>query len=842
VTITQGRQGGAGRARTAEELGPRYKWIALSNTTLGMLIATINSSIVLIALPDIFKGIKINPLDPANTSYLLWMIMGFLVVTAVLVVAFGRLGDMFGRAKMYNMGFAIFTVSSVFLAITWFTGDAAALWLIGWRIIQGVGGAFIMANSSAILTDAFPTNQRGTALGINGVAAIAGSFIGLVIGGVLAPVNWHLVFLVSVPIGVLGTVWAYLKLHDTGERKHAKMDWWGNITFAVGLVAVLVGITYGIQPYGSHSMGWTSPMVLGCIGGGIVVLIAFGIIETRIAEPLFDLSLFKIRSFSAGNLANLMAALGRGGLQFILIIWLQGIWLPQHGFSFESTPLWAGIYMLPMTVGFLLSAPTSGVLSDRFGSRAFSAVGILIAGASFFLLMLLPVNFNYWQFALLLFVNGIGMGLFSSPNRAEVMNSLPGTARGVGAGMTATFQNAAMVLSIGIFFSLIITGLSTHLPSTMSAGLIQHGVPAASAHEVANLPAVAVLFAAFLGYNPIQQLLGPVLHNLPANQADFLTGRGFFPSLISQPFSDGLMVAFGFAIVACVIAAIASLLCGPGRKRQESVGAELASVAGESGTIPSETVDFSSDGYGIGGTVFGTGGRSAARAVALLTDTSGHRVARVNVDSRGRYGMTHVDPGDYVLTVTAPGHTPQAIAVRLDEDGVVDEDFELQGASTLSGIVHARGSAVPESTVIAIDADGGVLDSTSADADGRFGMNGLPGGTLTVTASAAGHVPQALEVPESADHHRTVDIELHAVTLLSGRVLGAAGATVHAIDAAGDLVATVPTDADGRYVLAGLRPGDYTLVASQGAASARRVQVCSGEGTTADLEFNSISL
>ncbi|GAA4531125.1 MFS transporter [Amycolatopsis samaneae] len=575
------------------ELGPRYKWIALSNTTLGMLIATINSSIVLIALPDIFKGIGINPLEPSNTSYLLWMIMGFLVVTAVLVVSFGRLGDMYGRARMYNMGFAVFTVSSVMLAITWFDGDAAALWLIGWRIVQGVGGAFLMANSSAILTDAFPTNQRGLALGINGVAAIAGSFIGLVVGGVLAPIDWNLIFLVSVPFGVIGTIWAYLKLHDTGVSKHGRMDWWGNITFAVGLIAVLVGITYGIQPYGSSPTGWGSPFVLSCLIGGVVVLIGFVVIETKVENPLFRLSLFRIRSFSLGNLANFTASLGRGGLQFVLIIWLQGIWLPQHGYTFEQTPLWAGIYMLPMTVGFLLSAPVSGALSDRMGSRLLAFGGLALTAVTFGLLIVLPVDFDYWAFAGILLLNGIGMGMFASPNRVEVMNSLPADARGSGAGMMTTFQNAAMVLSIGFFFSLIIAGLSSSLPTAMSQGLTAHGVPAASADQLAHLPAVAVLFAAFLGYNPIQQLLGDQLHNLPADQASFLTGRSFFPNLISEPFSQGLAVAFGFAIVVCVIGAVASLFTKgkpPAEADREPVGEELAAVAGEASGGPSELV------------------------------------------------------------------------------------------------------------------------------------------------------------------------------------------------------------------------------------------------------------
>lgn len=539
-----------------------YKWIALSNTTLGMLIATINSSIVLIALPDIFKGIAINPLDPANTGYLLWMIMGFLVVTAVLVVSFGRLGDMYGRARMYNLGFAIFTASSIMLAVTWFDGDAAALWLIGWRVVQGVGGAFLMANSSAILADAFPVTQRGMALGINGVAAIAGSFLGLVIGGLLAPVNWNLVFIVSVPFGLFGTVWAYLKLRDTGERRHAEMDWWGNITFAVGLVAVLVGITYGIQPHGTSQTGWTSPLVLTCLIGGLLVLAAFVVIEQRVPNPLFDLRLFQLRSFTWGNIANFTSALGRGGLQFILIIWLQGIWLPLHGYSYEETPLWAGIYMLPMTVGFLLAAPAAGILSDRVGSRMLAFTGNLIAAATFALLIALPVDFPYWAFALILVCTGIGMGMFSSPNRAEVMNSLPAGSRGSGSGMMTTFQNTAMVLSIGFFFSLIIVGFSQSLPGAMRTGLVEHGVSPAAAAQVASLPAVAVLFAAFLGYNPIQQLLGDQLATLPPDQAAFLTGRGFFPSLISQPFAQGLAIAFGFAIVLCLVAAVASLMCG----------------------------------------------------------------------------------------------------------------------------------------------------------------------------------------------------------------------------------------------------------------------------------------
>jgi MFS family permease len=527
-----------------------------------MLMATVNASIMLIALPDIFRGIGVNPLQPGNTTLLLWLIMGYLVVTAVLVVSFGRLGDMFGRVRMFNLGFALFAFFSVMLSVTWLHGTAAAWWLIGMRILQGVGGAMLMANSSAILTDAFPSNERGLALGLNQVAGIAGSFIGLVLGGLLGPLNWRYVFLVSVPFGVIGAVWSYLKLQERGIRQPAKLDWWGNVTFGAGLIAVLVGITYGIQPYGGHTMGWTSPLVMSLIGGGLAVLAIFCVIETRVADPMFRLALFKIRPFTAGNLASLLAGLGRGGIMFILIIWLQGIYLPIHGYSFERTPLWAGIAMLPLTVGFLIAGPVSGYLSDRFGARPFATGGMVVAAASFGLLEMLPVNFVYWQFAGILLLNGIGMGLFASPNRAGIMNSLPPERRGVGAGMSATFQNSAMVLSIGIFFTLIILGLASTLPTTLSHGLIAQGVPSADAAKLAALPPVSIMFAALLGYNPISTLLGSAISKLPASHAAYLTGHTFFPSLISAPFHNGLDIAFDFAAAACLVAAVASLLRG----------------------------------------------------------------------------------------------------------------------------------------------------------------------------------------------------------------------------------------------------------------------------------------
>jgi MFS family permease len=548
-----------------------YKWVALSNTTLGMLVATINSSILLIALPDIFRGIGINPLAPGNTSYLLWLILGFMVVMAVLLVSLGRLGDIYGRVRMFNLGFAVFTVFSILLSITWLHGSSGAIWLILMRVGQGVGASLLFANSSAILTDAFPAHQRGLAMGVNSIAAIAGSFLGLVLGGVLAPVSWRLIFLVSVPIGVVATFWSYHSLRELGIRRAARIDWWGNVTFALGLVGVMIGITYGIQPYGGHDMGWTSPFVLSMLFSGIALLIVFCIVELHVDDPMFHLDLFRIRAFAAGNVAALLSAMGRGGLQFILIIWLQGIWLPQHGYDFSRTPLWAGIYMLPLIGGFLVAGPASGWLSDRFGARPFATGGMLLAAASFFLLIVLPVDFSYVWFALILLLNGIGMGLFASPNSAGVMNSLPPTQRGAGAGMLATFMNSASVLSIGVFFTLMIVGLAASLPHTMQTGLTAHGVPATDAARISHLPPVATLFASFLGYNPMATLLGPnVLHHLPAGQSAQLTGRQFFPHLITPPFHTALVYAFAFAIAACLVAAVASLLRG-GKYHHEEI-------------------------------------------------------------------------------------------------------------------------------------------------------------------------------------------------------------------------------------------------------------------------------
>ena len=538
-----------------------------------MFMATLDGSIVIIALPAIFRGIHLDPLAAGNISYLLWMIMGYRLVQAVLVVTVGRLGDMFGRVRIYNAGFVVFTIASILLSFDPFTGGHGALWLIGWRLLQAIGGSMLMANSAAILTDAFPASQRGFALGTNQIAGLAGMFVGLVAGGLLAAIDWRWVFWVNVPVGVYGTLWAYLRLRDNGERHRARIDWWGNITFAVGLSAVLIAVTYGIQPYGGHTMGWTNPWVLAGLIGGAALLAAFAVLETRIAEPMFQLSLFRIRAFTAGNLAGLAVAIARGGLQFMLIIWLQGIWLPLHGYDYSQTPLWAGIFLLPLTAGFLVSGPVAGFLSDRFGSRGIATAGMAVFGGSFVGLMLLPVNFPYPAFALLIAVNGIGSGMFASPNSSSIMGSVPARQRGAASGMRSTFQNSGTALSIGRVL----------LGHDRRAGQPPAGRrwPAACASTAWRrrsrtrspaLPPVSSLFAAVLGVNPLGHLLAAHggLAALPAAARQTLTGREFFPGLISGPFQHGLIVVFAFAAILSALAALASALRGarPAQRRQ----------------------------------------------------------------------------------------------------------------------------------------------------------------------------------------------------------------------------------------------------------------------------------
>ncbi|MCK9895285.1 MFS transporter [Frankia sp. AgB32] len=622
-------------ADQAVERGPGeagYRRVVLANTTAAVFMSALDGSIVLIAMPPIFRGIHLDPLAPGNVGYLLWMIMGYRLVQAVLVVALGRFGDIFGRVRIYNLGFAVFTAASVLLSFDPFDGGHGALWLIGWRVLQAVGGSMLTANSAAILTDAFPAERRGFALGVNQVAALAGQFVGLVAGGLLAVLDWRAVFWVNVPVGVFGTLWAYRRLRETSaprRRPRPRVDWWGNVTFAIGLAAVLTAVTEGLQPYQGHAMGWTNPRVIGLLIGGVVLLVAFVGVERRHPEPMFSLGLFRSRAFTAGNLAGLAVSVARGGLQFMMIMWLQGIWLPLHGYDYDDTPLWAGIYLLPLTAGVLLAGPVSGYLSDRFGARGIATTGMAVFSASFVGLMVLPVMFSYWMFALLIAANGIGAGMFAAPNSSAIMGAVPAEQRGVASGMRATFQNSGTALSIGVFFSLMIAGLAATLPDALFDGLRAQGVSATVARHASSLPPVSSLFATVLGVNPVEHLLAPDggLAAVPAAHRATVSGHGFFPRLLAGPFHHGLLIVFGVAAGLGLLAGLSSLLRGatPAAPGRSAVPAQAHAASPLSAADPFTAAGSttSADVSTAAGSSTGTEGGAPVRPEGTGADRSG---------------------------------------------------------------------------------------------------------------------------------------------------------------------------------------------------------------------------
>jgi MFS family permease len=556
-----------------------YKWTVLINTTIGMLMAAINQTIVLISLPAIFSGLHVDPLAPGESNLLLWMLMGYSAVTTVLLVTFGRIADIFGRVRIYNLGFVVFTVGSLLCALTPSVGTTGAIELIAFRMLQGVGGACLFANSIALLTDAFPANQRGLSLGINQIAFIAGNIVGVVLGGLLAAVNWRLDFLISVPVGLVGTVWAYRALHEIGKRQAQPIDWLGNLTFAGGLFALMFGLTEALTPYGSQAMGWSNPLVVLVLAAGVILLVAFAVIETRVRYPLFDLALFRVRGFLFGNIAAFLFSLARGGLQFMFIIWLQGIWLPLHGVAYADTPLQAGLDMMPLILGFVVCGPLGGWLSDRYGSRFLATGGILVTGLAAALVMTLPANFNLALFDAYLALMGAGMGFFSAPNTSQIMASVPAAHRGSAAGMRSMVLNAGMTASQAIFFTIVIASLSHNLGPALENGAGQAGLPPALAHGIASLPPGAAIFAAMLGYDPISHLIpASSLANLSPAIVARITDPHFFAGLLAQPFVDGIRVALVVCVAMCVFAGVTSALRGSDRRRQTAAQAPIGDV------------------------------------------------------------------------------------------------------------------------------------------------------------------------------------------------------------------------------------------------------------------------
>ena len=567
----------------------KYKWVALSNTTLGVLMASINGTIILISLPAIFNGLKIDPFNPGSFEYLLWILMGYMIVTAVMLVSIGRLSDIFGRVRLFNLGFVIFTAGSVLLYLTPNTGDLGALELILFRMVQAVGGSFLFANSAAILTDSFPPNERGKAMGINSMAALAGSLLGLILGGILAAINWRYVFLVSVPVGAFGTVWSLLKLKDYSVRhKDQKIDVVGNVAFAGGLTLILLGVTYGLMPYGTSSMGWGNPWVISAMISGVIILILFVFIERVVEQPMFNLKLFRNRAFATGSFAGMLQSMGMGGVMFMIIILLQGIWLPLHGYSYSSVPFWAGIYTIPMMAGFVLMGPISGTLSDRMGARFLGSLGMTISAVAFILLSTLSYDFSYIPFALMLFMMGFGMGMFAAPNITAIMNSVSPQQRGVASGMRMTLQNTGQTASMGIFFSIVLIFLTRLLPGSFTTALATAGAPQLIP-VFTNIPPTSALFSAFLGYNPVTTILG----SLPVSFSSLISGSAmatisgihWFPLALAPAFMGSLRMSFYAGAGIFLVAALLSALRGKRYIHEETAESTLI-MEEESGIIP----------------------------------------------------------------------------------------------------------------------------------------------------------------------------------------------------------------------------------------------------------------
>ena len=537
-----------------------YKWTVLTNTTLGVIMSSLNANIVMISLPTIFRGLNINPFVHNEFIYLLWILMGYSIVLATILVTFGRISDIYGRTRMYTTGFIIFTISSILLSIVPDnSGNMGALLLIIFRMVQAVGGGFIMVNSTALLTDAFPVNERGKALGLNQSAFIIGSVLGLIGGGLLAGYNWHLVFIVNIPFALAGTFWSIFKLKELKERKKVKIDYIGNITLGIGLVLISLGFTYALEPYGDSQLGWENPWVISSFIFGLISIIIFIYVEKNVENPLFNLSLFKIRPFTFGNFSLFFNSLARGAVSFLVTIWLQGIYLPLHGYSYTETPFWAGVYMLPMMVGMVSIAPLSGHLTDKYGARIFATAGMIIVGISLFLLSLLPYNFNILEFEFILLLNGIGNGLFASPNTTAIMNSIYSKDRGTGNGMRMTFNNIGATISMAVFFSITITIFSQQVPEAMYNASINI-VPQSVALYLSKLSPSGLLFATFLGMDPLQAIKNS--GSLPPSSIQALSPHTFLPSVIGPPFINGLRYSLFISLILIVIGTIFSALRG----------------------------------------------------------------------------------------------------------------------------------------------------------------------------------------------------------------------------------------------------------------------------------------
>jgi MFS family permease len=535
----------------------------LVNSFLGSLMASMTMSAIIIALPDILRGIGVNPMSPLGFASMMWLMFSYPLMVAVAVPIVGRLSDMYGRGKMFTIGDAIFTVMSTLLGIVPGYGSVAVAQMIAYRFVQGLGGSMMFTNSAAIITDVYPPHRRGVAMGIVSIAFSAGSIIGLVVGGVLAVVNWRLVFLVNTPIGIASTAWAYVTVYrlPLGLRR-VRVDYLGASMLAASLVLLLLGITFGMLPSGNSMMSWGSPMVLGLIGGGLLLMALLIPVEMRTGEPILKINLFRIRPFTFGVLSALFLFLAQGANIFVLSLLLQAIYLPMHGVPYSETPLLAGIYLIPSSIANAVFAPVGGRLINRFGARVVSTIGAVLLGVSFELLTLLSLNFNYTLFAADLFLMGTGSGLFQSPNLVSIMSSVPQEDRSAASGLRASMQNIGLLMSFAVFLTLILVGSATALSTSISSALIKVGVPSDVVSELTRIPPAYALFAAFMGYDPMKFLMSQAGVDLPGSVYAAVTKPTFFPSAIAPAMATGFIYAYHIAAIMAFTAAVFSYLRG----------------------------------------------------------------------------------------------------------------------------------------------------------------------------------------------------------------------------------------------------------------------------------------
>jgi EmrB/QacA subfamily drug resistance transporter len=424
----------------------RYKYTVLTNTTIGSFMSQLDGNIVLIALPTITRSLN------ATAFEALWVLMGYILMTAVSLLTFGRLADMYGKVRLYNVGFAIFTIGSGLCSLA-----LNGTMLVAFRLVQGLGAALIWANNAAILTDAFPPNERGRAIGINLVAGISGSVIGLVLGGVLTEsLGWRSVFWINLPIGAFATFWAYAKLRELGTIGHGKIDVPGNILFAGGLTMFLAGLTLG-------ALSQYTATYFGLMVVGLLMVAGFGYVELKVRSPLMDLKLFRIRPFTAGIVSNLLSSIARSGVSLVLTIFFQGALLLD--------PLTAGLWLIPFAAAFVSVGPLAGFLSDKYGARGFTTTGLIISVAGFLGLAMIPSNVSYETLALLMVLVGIGGGMFVAPNMSSIMTSAPVTERGIASGMSATLVTTGSLLSLSISFAVLATSINSTVLQAVFAGL-----------------------------------------------------------------------------------------------------------------------------------------------------------------------------------------------------------------------------------------------------------------------------------------------------------------------------------------------------------------------------------